>query len=84
MSTIYADNFPADAEEDSLRNLFADYGDVVSLTLVREGQSLRGRSYCLVEMRELAKAARAVSRLNGQYFRGQLLQVEHYPSSRPS
>lgn len=78
MSTVHVRNLPVDVEEHLLRRIFADYGPLESITLVRNGPpSPRASSECFLELRDRQRAVAAVRRLNGQYFRGMLLQVEH-------
>ncbi len=76
MTTIYVGNLPEDAREDTVRELFASFGRVRSVRLQRRGSQLKARSYGFVEMGATETAERAVQRLNGQYFRGNLLHVE--------
>jgi RNA recognition motif-containing protein len=77
MTTVYVGNLPTDAKADTLRNIFSRYGRVSSVRLVQNGVTRRARSYGLIEMPERQAAAKAVKQLNGQYFRGLFLRVEH-------
>lgn len=76
MTTIYVGNLPIDAQAETLRNIFARYGRVASIELVRDRiPSRRARSYGLIDMPRRAEARSAVDELNGQYFRGMFLRV---------
>jgi RNA recognition motif-containing protein len=77
MSTVYVSNLPVDVQEELLRKMFADYGPVRSIRLVRNGVSLRATSDCFLKLDDRRQAAAAARGLNGQYFRGMLLHVEH-------
>ncbi len=76
MTTIYVGNLPQDAGEETVRELFASYGRVRSVKLMRRGSQLKARAYGFIEMAASDVAELAVHRLNGQYFRGKLLHVE--------
>ncbi len=77
MTTIYVGNLPADAQAETLRNIFSRYGRVTAIELIRDRKRSRrrSRSYGLIDMPGKAEARTAVDELNGQYFRGLFLRV---------
>ena len=67
---IYIGNLPAETIETELRELFAGFGDVISVTLmddeyIRSGQT---RYYAFVLMASKSDSNNAISFLNGKIF----------------
>jgi RNA recognition motif-containing protein len=71
---IYVGNLPFSAREDEVRDLFAQYGEVVSVVLPTDRETGRPRGFGFVEM-ENADADKAIEALNGQSFGGRMLNV---------
>ena len=74
MSKIYVGNLPFSATEDSVRQLFAQYGTVESVSLINDRETGRPRGFGFVEMSK-GDAARAIQSLNGQDMGGRPLKV---------
>jgi len=66
--TIYVDNISNAAEQD-IRNLFSDYGEVISVRIKRS------KGYGFVEMGGENDSKKAISGLNGKLFMGKRLAV---------
>lgn len=71
---IYVGNLPFSATDDSLRDLFAQHGEVVSATVVTDRETGRSRGFGFVEMDE-SGAADAISALDQQELDGRTLTV---------
>jgi cold-inducible RNA-binding protein len=71
---IYVGNLPFSAREDEVRDLFAQYGEVVSVVLPTDRETGRPRGFGFVEM-DNADADKAIEALNGQSFGGRMLNV---------
>ena len=71
---IYVGNLPFDASEDAVRELFAPYGEVVSVALPTDRETGRPRGFGFVEMAQ-ADATKAIAALNGKEFGGRALNV---------
>jgi len=71
---IYVGNLPFSASEDDVRNLFATYGDVQSVSLITDRETGRLRGFGFVEMDENG-AREAIQALDGQDFMGRNLKV---------
>ncbi len=65
---IYVDNI-SDASEQDIRNLFSDYGQVISVKIKRS------KGFAFVEMGEENDSRKAISGLNGKLFMGKTLTV---------
>ncbi len=72
---LYVGNLSYDTTEESLRTLFAEVGEVESVSIVTDRMSGRSRGFGFVEMATDEAAAEAISRLNGQMLDGRDLNV---------
>lgn len=81
---IYVGNLSWECNDQDLRNLFADFGEVSSARVIEDRETGRSRGFGFVEM-EAAGAAQAIESLNGSEFQGRNLKVnEAQPrESRP-
>jgi RNA recognition motif-containing protein len=71
---LYVGNLPYTATEDDVRELFAEYGTIDSLTMITDRFTGDFRGFCFLDMEdEPAKAAMAG--LDGQDFQGRALRV---------
>jgi RNA recognition motif-containing protein len=75
MSKIYVGNLPFSANEDAVRELFAQHGTVDSVALINDRDTGRPRGFGFVEMTVNAEAARAIQNLNGFQMDGRALKV---------
>ena len=74
MSKIYVGNLPFSADENTVRQLFAQHGTVESVALINDRETGRPLGFGFVEMPR-ADAARAIQNLNGQDIGGRPLRV---------
>jgi RNA recognition motif-containing protein len=72
---IYVGNLNFATTEDELRELFAAYGDVTSVAVIRDKVTGRSRGFAFVEMADDAAAQSAITALNGQEFKSRNLTV---------
>jgi RNA recognition motif-containing protein len=75
MSKIYVGNLPFSANEDAVRQLFAQHGTVDSVALINDRDTGQPRGFGFVEMTQNAEAARAIQSLNGHQMDGRALKV---------
>lgn len=71
---MFVGNLPSDASEDSVRDLFSEYGTVRSIRLAADVFTGRCRGFGFIEM-EGHEARAAVAGLDGKSFGGQSLKV---------
>ncbi len=74
MLRIFAGNLPPDCTENEFTELFAAYGRVRSIELIRDLFTQRCRGFGFVEM-EGHEARAAIAGLDGQLLRGNNLRV---------
>jgi len=63
---IYVGNLSYDTTENTLRDLFAEFGEVASVNLVTDRYSGRSRGFAFVEMGTDTAAKAAITGLNGK------------------
>jgi RNA recognition motif-containing protein len=74
MSKIYVGNLPFTADENAVRELFAQHGTVESVALINDRDTGRPRGFGFVEMPR-SDAMRAIQSLNGHEMGGRQLKV---------
>lgn len=76
MSTkLYVGNLNFRTDDDKLRELFSQYGEVLSVNVVTDRESGRSRGFGFVEMSDKESAQEAEKALNGKEFEGRPLKV---------
>ena len=63
---LYVGNLSYRTTEDSLRTLFAEFGEVSSATVITDRDSGRSKGFGFVEMATDQEATAAISALNGK------------------
>ncbi len=71
---IYVGNLSYESEEASVRELFASYGEVLSVSLPTDRETGRPRGFGFIEMSS-EDAAKAIQALDGTDFGGRTLNV---------
>lgn len=72
---IYVGNMNYATTEDSLRELFARFGRVDSVSVVVDRATGQARGFAFVEMDSEESARAAIQKLNGQDFEGRKLRI---------
>eukprot|EP00746_Dinoflagellata_sp_MGD_P166219 gnl/MRDRNA2_/MRDRNA2_95958_c0_seq1.p1 gnl/MRDRNA2_/MRDRNA2_95958_c0~~gnl/MRDRNA2_/MRDRNA2_95958_c0_seq1.p1 ORF type:complete len:869 (+),score=223.65 gnl/MRDRNA2_/MRDRNA2_95958_c0_seq1:73-2679(+) len=72
---LFVTNLPYGATEDELRSHFEPLGDIASIHVCRDENTLRSRGFAYVSYVFPEIAVRAISELDGQFFQGRLLHV---------
>lgn len=75
MYKIFVGNLSYSATEDSIRSLFAPYGGVESVNIIRDRDTGQSRGFGFVEMNNADVGRKAVGALNGKEFEGRTLNV---------
>ncbi len=71
---IYIGNLPYSTEEADVNNLFAEFGEVTSVKLVKDFETGRLKGFGFVEVDD-ESGQRAIDELNGAEFNGRKLVV---------
>ena len=72
---IYVGNLPFDAGEDDLRQAFAAFGQVASVSIIKDQFTGQSRGFAFVEMPNNTEGTAAVSGLNGKELMGRPMKV---------
>jgi RNA recognition motif-containing protein len=74
MKRMYVGNLPYSSSEEEVRELFEQFGEVKSVSLIQDRETGRSRGFGFVEMTE-ENANKAITSLNGTEFGGRTLRV---------
>ncbi len=73
---LFVGSLPFSATEDSLRQLFSQYGEVQSVSIIIDRYSGQPRGFGFVEMSTDEQAKEAIEKLNGFQMEGRSLVVK--------
>jgi RNA recognition motif-containing protein len=73
---LYVGNLSYDTTEDTLRTLFAEYGQIESVNLITDRYTGRSRGFAFVEMSTEEAGQEAMRGLNGKQVDGRELKVD--------
>ena len=72
---IYVGNLSFRSTEDTVRDLFSQFGQVDEASIVTDRETGRSRGFAFVTMSDDGEARQAIEALNGQDFEGRTLTV---------
>ena len=72
---LYVGNFSYDMTEDRLRDIFAPFGNPVSVSVISDRQTGRAKGFGFVEFSDAAQAKAAMSSLDKKEVDGRTLTV---------
>lgn len=72
---LYVGNLPYSTADADLTQLFAEYGTVVSASVISDRETGRSKGFGFVEIEEEDKAKAAIEALNGKDFGGRNIVV---------
>jgi len=72
---IYVGNLSRDITEEDLRKTFEAFGQVASVTIIKDKFSGESRGFGFVEMPDKAEAQAAINGLNGKELKGRTLNI---------
>jgi RNA recognition motif-containing protein len=72
---LYVGNLSFNTSEDSLRDAFAQFGDVTEVRIVTDRETGRSRGFAFVSMADQRGAGQAISQMNGTMLDGRDLRV---------
>jgi hypothetical protein len=83
LKKIYVGNLSYNLSDQDLMNLFAEYGEVSSATVILDRETGRSRGFGFVEMDNDSAALAAIEALNGRDFEGRTLNVNEARPRQP-
>jgi RNA recognition motif-containing protein len=72
---LFVGKLSYDTSDDSLQALFAQYGTVTSVAVIKDRDSGQSKGFGFVEMESQEDAQKAISALNGNDFEGRSIVV---------
>ena len=72
---IYVGNLPYSVTDDELRDVFSDFGELVSAEVVKDKFSGQSKGFGFVDMPNNSEADQAIKALNDTYLKGRKLTV---------
>lgn len=72
---IYVGNLSRDVTDEDLKELFAPFGEVSSVTIIKDKLSGESRGFAFLELMGKADAYSAINELNGKELKGRNLKV---------
>ena len=81
---IYVGNLSYDATDETIKQAFESFGQVISARIVKDKYTGQSRGFGFVEMPEQSQAQAAIKSLNGKELLGKQMSVnEARPARRP-
>lgn len=77
---LYVGSLSYGTTENELVKLFSDYGDVQSVSLVKDSYSGQSKGFGFLEIPNNADADKAIKALNGSSFQGRMIKVNQAQS----
>lgn len=75
MKNIYVGNLSYNAQENQLRELFEEFGEVASVRIIKDKFTGNSKGFAFVEMPSADQATQAINSLNGTEFSGRNLKI---------
>ncbi len=75
MTKLYVGNLPYSINDDSLKDLFSSYGNVVSASIIFDRMSGRSKGFGFVELEDDNEAQRAISEMSEKEIDGRKIVV---------
>lgn len=72
---IYVGNLSYKVEENELRQLFEEYGEVASVNIITDKYSGRSKGFAFIEMNDEEQAKKAIEELNQKELDGRQIVV---------
>ncbi len=72
---IYVGNMSYGTTEESLRALFAQYGEVNSVKIITDRETGRAKGFAFIGMNDNGAGQNAIDELNGKEFEGRTLKI---------
>lgn len=80
---LFIGNLHPQTSEDSLRTLFSEFGEIVSVKIPIDAQTGTARGFGFVEMADKFESFDAIDNIDGTYFEGQVISVKESKPKNP-
>jgi RNA recognition motif-containing protein len=72
---IYVGNLSYEVNEEDLQKAFSEFGEVVSVKIIKDQYNGRSKGFAFVEMPDRTEANAAIEELNSKEFKGRSIKV---------
>lgn len=72
---MYVGNLSFSVTEDDLKAVFSEFGEVVSVNIIKDKYSGKSKGFGFVEMPDNSEADKAIKSLNGSHLQGRDIKV---------
>ncbi len=79
---IYLGQLPYNVNEDELREIFSEYGEIASMNLVKDRFSGQSKGFGFIEMPNNSEADKAIKALNKSMLKGREIKVNQAEERR--
>lgn len=79
---IYLGQLPYNVNEEELREIFSEYGEIASLNLVKDRFSGQSKGFGFIEMPNNSEADKAIKALNKSMLKGREIKVNQSEERR--
>ncbi|WP_423127413.1 RNA recognition motif domain-containing protein [Gaoshiqia sp. Z1-71] len=80
---IYVGNLNYNLKESDLEELFSQFGEVISVKIVKDQETGRAKGFGFVEMADESEGAQAIEKLDGADVRGRNIKVNQANPKAP-
>ncbi len=80
---LYVGNLPFSATEDSLKQMFAQFGTVESVNVITDRYTGQSKGFGFIELANKAEADAAITKMNGSEMDGRTLKVSEAKPQAP-
>lgn len=83
---MYIGNLPRNVNEDELKAMFSEFGEVISVNIIKDRFSGQSKGFGFVDMPNNSEADKAIKALNGSQLKGRDIKVNQakQKSDRPA
>ena len=80
---IYIGQLPYSVNEDEIREVFAEYGEIASLNLIKDKFSGQSKGFGFIDMPNNSEADKAIKALNKSTLKGREIKVNQAEPRKP-
>lgn len=80
---LYVGNLPFSATEDSLKEVFSQFGTVESVSVITDRYTGQSKGFGFIELANKSEASAAIDKMNGSELDGRILKVSEAKPQAP-
>ena len=80
---IYVGNLSYNLQEEELKQLFGEFGEVTSVNIIKDKYTGQGKGFGFIEMANEAEAAKAIEALDNKEIKGRNIKVNKARPPKP-